>query len=742
MAIADDFSVATNGDIRYTGTTANYTVLELHRFLQDLADDAVASGNDLVDITSDTPSERSTDNIITLLGTYNIDDTAAQHLFGGSITQADGDVVYSGLRVLGAVNDSNTQLMVIQDNDLYQFTPIPATPFWGDQSTGGYNGNAAAGILMRCLIKSRVGGADIDGKRIRVQARHWGDTYDFFNVTLGQGESVAAIGTTPDAQNTTLQATVTAYTHVLNSDSIPVDAQDETFYDNSPTTEGTFSGGTGHVVADVITLSDGTTVTVDAEAAGVVTQFTVSSSNSRGAVSTDTLTQVSSTGSGTGFSLTLDTDNVQIDPDNPRGGFQTIDLNNGNGAREYYSQWTYTTNDSTDELKGIWEYIKDLSGNGTTKTIDAINGELFLGITHSFAYDNEAGGPFVEREVVTWGTQITYDTLVGTFQTGEYVTIGLSGAAGKVVYDNGSTQMTVALEDTSITLNDGDTITGITSGATADINVTVLNNEANGGEGLLLALDDDGTTGNFYIQLLTGTAPVNDLPVRGRISGATADVNGTPTSRTIPKIFLGSYTGTLIGAYGVGVASTDLTASDTIEDLSGTTQTPPNNVTFTVTGLVSGEDRVLVGPRSAGILQKNQQLLNTTLSGATETAVVVTTTIPSDTPSSGDIRVELDDGRYWEQPYTSYTGSTYTIPSTDYSGTGNNGATSGNNVFIAYIDELASGTSASFTAVYSANRDLFVRVRDGGATPIKTFEAPATLGSGGGSIAAIRTSDA
>ena len=217
MAIADDISVAVNGDIRYTGTTANYTVLAFHRFLQDLADDAQASGDDLVDITSNTPSDRSTDNIITLLGVYNIDDTMAEHLFAGSITQAGGDTVYSGLQVLGAVNDANTQLMVIQDHALYPFTGTPAAPFWGTQSAGGYNGNATSGILMRCMIKTRQNGADIDGKRVRVQARHWGDTYDFFNVTLGQGESVAAIGTTPDAQNDTLQATVTAYSDVLNS---------------------------------------------------------------------------------------------------------------------------------------------------------------------------------------------------------------------------------------------------------------------------------------------------------------------------------------------------------------------------------------------------------------------------------------------------------------------------------------------------------------------------------------------
>lgn len=835
MAIADDFSVAINGDIRYTGAGDTYTVLQLHRFLQDLADDATASGNDLIDITSDTPSDRSTDNIITLLGSYNIDDDAAQYLYGGSITQASGDVIYSGLRVLGAVNNENTQLMIIQDNGLYQYTPNPDIPFWGNQSTGGYNGDTASGVLMRCLIKSRVDGADIDGKRIRVQARHWGDTYDFFNVTLGQGESVAAISTTPDAQNTTPQGAVSEYTHVVNSGSIPVDGQDETFYDNSPSTEGSFSGGTGYANNDVITLSDGTTVVVDSQSAGVVTQFTVTSRYSRGAVSTDTLTQVSVTpAGGSGFSLTLDADNVQIDPNNPRGGFQTIDLNNGNGPREYYSQWTYGADTSGDGLKGVWEYIKSLTGNGElpidgqdetsydnspttegsfaggsghavsdvitlsdgstvtvdavstgvvtqftvdastsnggvfagsvltqtattgagtnfsltldtdnitpSETLDALNGNLFLGITHSFAYDNEASGPFQEHEIVVWGTTITYDTLAGgPFTRGEYVTIGTDGAAGKLLWDNGSNQMVVALENTSITLVDGDTITGLTSGATADINVTILDNNRNGGEGLLLALDDEGTTGSMYIQLLTGSAPVDNLPVRGVNSGATADVAGSPTSRTVPKIFLGSYTGTLIGAYGIGVLAGDLTASDTIQDLAGVTQTPPNNVTFTVTGLVSGEDRVLVGPRLGSVLDKSQDTLNTTLSGATETAIVVSLAIPADTPASGDIRVELDTGVYREQPYSSYTGSTYTIPSTDYSG--GNQATAGNDVFIAYIDELASAASASFTTVFSSSRNLFVRVRDGGGTPIKTFEAPATLGPAGGSIAAIRTND-
>ena len=96
MAIADDFSIAINGDIRYTGTTSNYTVIALHRWLGDLMDDAAASGNDLLDITDATASERSTDNIITLKSPFNIDDVAAQHLYDGSIIQATGATIYDG----------------------------------------------------------------------------------------------------------------------------------------------------------------------------------------------------------------------------------------------------------------------------------------------------------------------------------------------------------------------------------------------------------------------------------------------------------------------------------------------------------------------------------------------------------------------------------------------------------------------------------------------------------------------
>lgn len=90
-----------------------------------------------------------------------------------------------------------------------------------------------------------------------------------------------------------------------------VDGQDETSYDNSPTTEGTFTAGTGHDVNDVITLASGAAVTVDAVSGGAVTEFTVDSSGqstNSGFAAADN--QSNSTGTGTGFALTPDEDNI------------------------------------------------------------------------------------------------------------------------------------------------------------------------------------------------------------------------------------------------------------------------------------------------------------------------------------------------------------------------------------------------------------------------------------------------
>lgn len=555
MPIADDFSVAVNGDIRHVSGTTRYTVLEFHRWLQDLADQAQASGNDLLDITSVTPSARATDNIITLNSPYNIDDEAAEYLYDGSISQNGGDVLYSGLVVVGAVAGTTT-LQVVQNNALYDTD----SPFWGS----GINAVPAANILCRMLIKTRTAGADIDGKRIRVFAREWGHTYAEFEVTMGLGNAVAAIFTNTDLNNQTAVGTVATWTGITNVE-----------------------------------------------------------------------------------------------------GYQLINLNNGNGNRPYYSQW----NKDTYTINQLYERAKWLTRRGTAETLHGMDAELFRGITHQFNYDGETGGPFVEDTILTWG-----------------------------------------------------------SGATA-------------GTGILLALLDSGTTGTMWIQLLTGVPPVDDMT----IDGGTPEclVNGAVTSRSISPCFLGQSTGSaIIGAFGIGIEAADLTNNDKLFDLTNTLQQPPNNVTFTVYGLVVGEDRVLVTNAQTGNIDFDQMTLATTLNGAGVTQVDVGAgNIPADTPQTGNLRIKLDTGIYRLVPYTAHDGSRYfTIGSTDF--TDPNDATAGNFIFLGYIDKLAGATSEAFTVVYNADRTLFVRVRDGGGTPIKTFESTASLGSGGGSATAIRTSDA
>ena len=264
-----------------------------------------------------------------------------------------------------------------------------------------------------------------------------------------------------------------------------------------------------------------------------------------------------------------------------------------------------------------------------------------------------------------------------------------------------------------------------------------------GGTGQLLAIDSTTAGTKMWIQLLTGTVPGNDVVITGT-STATATVNVTVVSRTVPSTFIGTSTGTAInpGAFGIGIGSDDLTQNDLLKDLTNTDRTPPNNVSFVVTNLISG-DRVLVGPEDGGgNLDVAQLSLSVALTTATETAVVVTTAIPTDTPASGTIRIQNDEGRYRRVPYTSYSGSTFTIASTDFSGTGTeDSAASTNNVFISYIDLATASTQESFTGVYLADRDLFIRVRNA-VIPIKTFESTGTLGSGGGGAVTGRIADA
>ena len=587
MAIADDFTITTGGDIRYVGAAhaatgaGYYTVLELHRFLQDIADDAsVAVSGDNIDITSATPSDRSTDNIIKLLGAYNIDQSASEHLYDGSILQGTNGVdeeIWDGVVVIAG---AGMDLQIIQDGAMLDDS-LANDDFWNSIPFGtsdkGLNPDSANGISHRFMVKVRTADADIDGRRFIGITRVEGFSFSEFKINgSARGNNVLAL----------------TYANDLN------DVQDAS-----------------------------------------------------------------------GFTTVSNTE-----------GYRSIDVSGDGVFEPYYSEW----NRGTGTINELYERTKYLSRAEAANvgTLYGIDARLFRGITQQIDVQS--------------GTQSVTD-----FN---------------------------AVEPVSWT----------------------------GGTGQMLAVDDVNAATQMWIQLLTGVVPGNAVTITGGTSGATITTAAASavTERTISTPFLGLSTGTaIIGAYGIGIETDDLTNSDKLFDLTNAERIPPNNVTFTITSVLSTQDRILVGPNTGSTaLQTGQFLLSTTTAAGVGTEIILKagtetpgtgTNSATDTPSTGTLRLADDNGVYQRIPYTARSIQASTMTFTVSSGDVPT-ATANNNAFISYVDALYDGTSATdrFTAVYSANRDLFIRVRDGGGTPIKTFETGGTFGNANASVAAIRTPDA
>jgi hypothetical protein len=293
-----------------------------------------------------------------------------------------------------------------------------------------------------------------------------------------------------------------------------------------------------------------------------------------------------------------------------------------------------------------------------------------------------------------------------------------------------------------------------------------------GGTGQLLAIDNTASASatKMWIQLLTGSAPgVDGVAITGGDSTAVVYANGTTTERTISTPFCGSSTGSaLIGAYGFAIEYADTTNADLFRALDNATYQPPNNVSFTVGGLVHDEDRVLVGPENgSGGLQIDQCQVATgeaitvtagSVSSATSGAGVVVlasnletigTGQPSakDTPASGTIRVLDSNGIYQIINYTGFTAGTGEIDFTGCTSSGTWSAAVSNDAFISYIDELAQGSVVnSDSLVIGVEYEILTDVGDdytsvGAAndTPGTRFTATGTDAGGTGTVYQVAT---
>jgi len=201
----------------HDGASPSYaTVIDFHRWLQSLADDAVATGDDELDITNVDPSRRSTDNIITLINGYTLYEAgatpASEHLYDGSIIQNGGDDIWDGIVNFG---NSDVQIQIIQDGS------VLSDDWWNHRDKvygdGGLNYSDTQGISHRFMIKVRESGADIDGRRLIGTSRRFGYTYAEFSINgTSRGNNVLALSDSNDLNNETVLATVSGWSTITN----------------------------------------------------------------------------------------------------------------------------------------------------------------------------------------------------------------------------------------------------------------------------------------------------------------------------------------------------------------------------------------------------------------------------------------------------------------------------------------------------------------------------------------------
>lgn len=192
--IATDFTINASGNVRQMaafvpGTSARYTTLELHAWLQDLADNAAAAGDDLVSILGSNPSELAGKRnaarpmALTLLPTINIDAATSQWFKFGSIEQTSGADLFTGLKVIGSLVASSP-IYVTQSN-------LKIAKYWAD---------ADVNTSFQILVQAKSGGALIDSGNVTAFSRKYGQTYSHFDVALAAGsEQPAALSTALDS---------------------------------------------------------------------------------------------------------------------------------------------------------------------------------------------------------------------------------------------------------------------------------------------------------------------------------------------------------------------------------------------------------------------------------------------------------------------------------------------------------------------------------------------------------------
>ena len=373
------------------------------------------------------------------------------------------------------------------------------------------------------------------------------------------------------------------------------------------------------------------------------------------------------------------------------------------------------------------------------------------------------------------GTGIT-----GTFIPGEPVTQAVTGATGRVVLANATTDV-LYLEVTSGTFSGDNDITGDTSSASWDAgtgasypSTTTFNADLNNGEGAApYAGSVSGDITGANKESMQNVYQYSKYLAAQEQTSTTIQGPGTADGGTVGRFYrklkdayaevkpgnpFGVYTGSLAFAQGWFldtdyIATGDIRAFSVVDD-NGVSRNPPNLQSLVVSGVDT--DWRVAAFRSTGAgntaILRNEFSVGTVGAGRNQAADSIirlaagtrsVSPTPADVPDSGVLYVldPNDTGNYLQFPYSSVdrTNNDYTLASgTIGDVTGSADLTAADNAHVAFIREISAGSQVSKTIQYVADIPIVYKGRLKGYKP---FRSTGTFGSTGAILGVVQTPD-
>jgi len=269
------------------------------------------------------------------------------------------------------------------------------------------------------------------------------------------------------------------------------------------------------------------------------------------------------------------------------------------------------------------------------------------------------------------------------------------------------------------------------------------------GTGHLMGVDTTtgGSTARLILHLDTGVFPANTLTITGA-GAATGVVSGTPAKLSAYPTHLGQFTGSWIGAYGIGFVPGQLTSTDSVTDLDGNPVTVPNNVNIQITvetGLAGDDPRVFLTQKDAVLTAPDYNTYDGETTSSGLGYLDVDAPIESDVPSSGYVCVlHTGDTAFTMYPYSSWNNTDNTPNGRFILDAVTLGANvvAGDDVFVPIIYASATGGGTtkviSNSLIYNGDIDVIGWVRHGDpAAPDKPVPIAGTIGTAGLSLTVV-----